>query len=406
MFSIKYPSILARLADLPYGLMPVHLPPQNRFVLIIKATKEAILTAKLNQNIKIYMIPDTTENCYTIGLITAFFDDHDQPIIIGTPLYAEDELLADLKLLLSQPTFDLYFFDEHDRELMGVRACNSQAERICSTIKKAIFRVFDQDKCAQTWDCMRAWFGTRNADDDARGFIIEFAGTLYPDNLAFIDIRDAVYDSESKEPIIPLTTLEREDCGPFQERDIARLLRRVFPRDAVFLNPTRADSGTEVADVLCFSDELIVLIQAKDSPNTEAILRRSIDRKQATIRAHIKKAANQLRGALAYAKGQGNLATKVKDGTRTICIDDRMLCGLVIVREIFDYEYGICSRDVIAVALDTKVPCVLLDYACLHNITLYFPSPIKFLHAVLQMFDVASQHGKYPKLRFWGKPPW
>jgi hypothetical protein len=58
MFTLAFPSILSHLRQLEYGLQPVRVPPDDRFILIIKMSKEAILTARLNQQIKIYLIPD------------------------------------------------------------------------------------------------------------------------------------------------------------------------------------------------------------------------------------------------------------------------------------------------------------------------------------------------------------
>jgi hypothetical protein len=38
----------------------------------------------------------------THGFIIAFFDDHDEPMVIYTPLFAEDALATDLGLLLGR----------------------------------------------------------------------------------------------------------------------------------------------------------------------------------------------------------------------------------------------------------------------------------------------------------------
>ncbi len=54
---------------------------------------------------------------------------------------------------------------------------------------------------------------------------------------------------------------------------------RAFAADCVFLNPIRDDTGKELADVMCITDDIILVVQAKDSPNTERALRRSIERK-------------------------------------------------------------------------------------------------------------------------------
>ena len=126
MLSLRFPSILDHLRQFGYGLQPVRMQSNGSFMLIIKMNKEAILTARLNQQIKVYLIPDIREQGKSLGLITTFFDDHDEPITLTTPLFSDDAMLHDLALLLGQEVFDLYFFDEHDRELMGFRVRNAK----------------------------------------------------------------------------------------------------------------------------------------------------------------------------------------------------------------------------------------------------------------------------------------
>lgn len=124
MISIRYPLILHHLQKLDYGLQPVYMPLEDKFILIIKAPKEVILTARMNNEIKVYLIADDSTTASHVGLITAFFDDHDEPLVIKTYLFKGDEMPRDISLLLAQNKFALYFFDEHNRELMGVKAFN------------------------------------------------------------------------------------------------------------------------------------------------------------------------------------------------------------------------------------------------------------------------------------------
>ncbi len=234
MFSVLYPSILSHLGQLAYGLQPVRVLADDRFVLIIKMTKEGILTARLNQQIKIYLVPDVRGESRSHGFVTAFFDDHDEPMVVFTPLYSGDEMLTDLTTVLCQELFDLYFFDEHDREMMGVRAKISDVERFRATMHDTQFPTLDMDEVANTYEAMRTWFGLRTAQDDARAFTIHFVETLYPDDFVFIDARDEAYDFQGTSDLPSVTFLEREEPGAFQERDIARLLRRAFSGDFNF----------------------------------------------------------------------------------------------------------------------------------------------------------------------------
>lgn len=60
MFSIDHPNIIRHLRQLGYGLLPVYLHGKDRFVLVIKAPKEAILAARPNNEIRIYLLGDET----------------------------------------------------------------------------------------------------------------------------------------------------------------------------------------------------------------------------------------------------------------------------------------------------------------------------------------------------------
>jgi hypothetical protein len=309
-------------------------------------------------------------------------------------------LLTDLTTVLGQESFDLYFFDEHDREMMGVRARTADVERFRATMRDSHFPTLDMDEVASTYEAMRTWFGLRTPQDDARAFTIQFDDTLYPDDFVLIDVREEAYDFQGANDLPSVTCLEREEPGAFQERDIALLLRRAFSGDSVFLNPARDDTGTELTDVLCVTDDVLLIVQAKDSPNTETSLRRSIDRKRSVIRAHIEKGAKQLRGALSYIQPRDDIVLRTPDGPRVIPVAGLAICGLVVVREMFDDDYKACSTPVLAIAAECGEPCVLLDYAALHVMALHLSSPIRLFNGLYQLFDVALERGEYPKPRF------
>ena len=148
----------------------------------------------------------------------------------------------------------------------------------------------------------------------------------------------------------------------------------------------------------------MLLLQAKDSPNTEASLRRSIDRKRAVIRSHIDKGAKQLRGALTHILERQSIILRTPSGPRTIDVADRAVVGVVVVREMFDDDYKACSAPVLAVANVCERPCVLLDYAALHLMALRLASPARLINGFYQMFAVAMEHGEFPKPRFSGAP--
>ncbi len=63
MLSILYPEIMHYLKGFDYGLMPIYLSKANKYVLLIKGTKECILTASINNAFKVYLIKNKNQFC-------------------------------------------------------------------------------------------------------------------------------------------------------------------------------------------------------------------------------------------------------------------------------------------------------------------------------------------------------
>jgi hypothetical protein len=398
MLSIHHPVILHHLADFSYGLMPVFLPKENRFILTLKATKEVILTARMNDEFKIYLMENTRDDTSHLGIITAFFDDHDEPLVLKTPLFYGDDLLKDITHVFSQEYFDLYFFDEHNRELMGVKVFNKEYERFKAEMSLATFPEFNSSEVLALIRRMDERFSVRDEGDDARVFTISFVDRLYPDDFYIIDARDESYQFEGASSSVALTSLERDvEPGPMQERDIASMMERVFDSQSIYLNPIRLDTGKELTDILVVTDCVMLFVQAKDSPNTEETLKRSIDRKRKTIRSHIKKASNQVRGALNYAKNNDGITINSDCDPITIPKGDRQLVGLIVVREMFDDDYLECSTPVLKVVFSLEKPVILLDFPGLQLMTQHLRNPVRFINAMFDMLDVAIEYNEFPK---------
>lgn len=405
LLSIEYPELLPHLKTLGYGLQPVRHRATGRYSLVVKVTKEMILTARLNGEFKVYLLGDDQGPTSHLGLITAFFDDPDEPLTIKSPQYAGDDLLKDLARLLGQDEVDVYFFDEHDRELMGVRGHNPDAARFQAEIQGATFGTYVREDYPAVLRRLEHAFSVRTAEDDAKAFTITLGERLYPDDFMFLDGRDEVYQFQGADQSVAATSLEREIPGPFQERDIAVMLGRVFEPQCIYLNPFRDDTGKELTDVLIITDGYMLFVQAKDSPNTEAALRRTIERKRAAIRAHIHKAVKQLRGAMGYADSAGAVSIRTADGPVTIPVGDRQLLGLVVVREMFDDDYAACSAPVLQVVQALKLPAVLLDYSGLHIMAQNLRTPTRFINGLGQMFEIAIERDEFPKPAWNGPPP-
>lgn len=375
--SVTYPEILQMLVDFPGGLLPMRYAGSSRMILIVKSLREYAATAQLRKSLRFYLVPLRAGDIHTCGLISAFFDDPDEPLIIYTPLF-DEELTYDIFEVLSSDSFDVLFFDEHNRELVGFHAENPDAPRFRSFANSIRLVPVALEVARQFHDDMMSWFSTRSPDDDNAAFGISLLETVLPNNLY----------PEAQTP------------GDFNERDIEMGLHRAFKGDQVYRNPMRANEGREFVDVLVATEKTVLLIQAKDSPITEATLNRDINRKMATTAAHVKKAATQLKGSINHLRS-GSSIEIITDGQRwDVSMSDREVIGLVIVKELFDPERSTRSQPVLSVSKETDIPCLLMDYREFQQLAFFRPTEESFVNTLRESFSAACEHGMFPRLRF------
>lgn len=144
MLTLLHPQAISDLRDLYAGLWPLYLP-DGSLVLIAKFAKEAILAAKMKGSISLYVVPAPAASGYRCaGVITAFWDDHDEPLILTSPLFAEDPFTTDLVTLLSSEFFNVHLFDENNHELLGYRARNPAFEKFQALAKQLSFARFSR----------------------------------------------------------------------------------------------------------------------------------------------------------------------------------------------------------------------------------------------------------------------
>lgn len=376
--SVTHPAVPQMPADFKGGLLPTLDAASSRTILIVKAMREIAATARLRKFFRFYLVPLRAGDMGTFGLISAFFDDPDEPLVIRTPLF-DDELAPEFVRMLSSDSFDIHFYDEHNRKLIGFRAKNPDATRFRHFVNTIQFVPDTLELARQFDDYMISWFATRSTAEDDASFRIGLLETLPPDNLS---------EQNQTSP------------GDMNERDIEMCLHRVFSYDQVYRNPVRADDRREFVDVLAATNRAVLLIQAKDSPITEATLDRTIDRKQATTEKHVRKAAAQLKGSINHLRS-GNSIDIITDGQPCeLHISDREIFGLVIVKELFDPERSACSRLVLSVFEETDVPCLLLDYADFRELTFFRPTEESLVGTLRQTFAAAREHGLFPRPRF------
>jgi len=165
MLTIRHPEIMPSVYQPPIGLLPLWIEGAERPKLIIKAPKEAILAAKLMGGFKIYAVPVLVERKRTFGLVTAFFDDADAPLVTYTPLFTEPGINR-LRDLLLCTAMDVYIFDENNRELLSYAAgikCSAATRRF---IADAAFPPFDYYWAISSMKQMGTWFSLRTAKHD------------------------------------------------------------------------------------------------------------------------------------------------------------------------------------------------------------------------------------------------
>ena len=376
--SVTYPAVPQTLVDFKAGLLPAFNVGSSRMTLIAKTMREFAATARLRKFFRFYLVPLRAGDVDTFGLLSAFFDDHDEPLTIRTPLF-DDEVARKILQVLSSDSFDMHFFDEHNRKLIGFRAENPDATRFRSFANTIRFVPGTLETARQFHDDMVLWFGARSTAEDDAALRINLLETLPPDNL---------YEQSQTPP------------GDLNEPDIEMGLHRAFSGDQVYRSPVRANDRREFVDVLVATEKTVLLIQAKDSPVTEATLSRTIDRKKSTTAAHVRKAAAQLKGSINHLRS-GSSIEIITDGQRCdVSMSGREVFGLVIVKELFDPERSVCSRMVLSVFEETDIPCLLLDYVEFQELTFFRPTEESFVGTLGEIFSAAREHGLFPRSRF------
>jgi len=305
--TLNHPEILLHLKGWGIGLWAVKV--DGKWRLLIKTTKEMILTAKVNEGFDLYLVPIAVAGAHSYCLMTVFFDDDDEPLAIRTPLFKNDECTQNLFELLANDKIDVFFFDEHDRELLSWSVTGDLSGMRARLMGAQYFSI---EHHREMLDQAGMWFGLRGSEDDAAAYPMQLVNDLFPSDFVILDARVNQHDFHGSKKF-SFTSLAREEPGAYQELDIVFLLRRVFSGDSIYLNPIKEVDGLEFVDILAVGEFNAYLIQAKDSPNTQKILRNTIQRKRTRSIAQVKEAAKQLQGAFSFFKENPKLRFK-KEG--------------------------------------------------------------------------------------------
>lgn len=351
--TIMKPQALQQVAVLARGLWIVEGP--EGFVLVIKAGKELILAAQQRRELKLYLAPYKAGETMGLTLLTACFDDPQCPLLIKTPLIPGDPLTEALQSFPDE--FSVCFFDEHNRELFS---CKAQAE--LGQLRKELGTLSNigADHWPEMYEQADIWFSLTTYEDDARATTVFLQKDLFPSDYFITDLTRQDFRGSKG---FSNTQLERTEPGTFQELDIIYLLQRAYASERIVHGPLKVSDGEELADVVVMGDEVTVLLQAKDSPNTPAMLNTTLERKRKKAIGQLKNGLQQLRGAISTIRREGNPALALVDGTPLdIDLAARPLVGVVVVKEFFIDNYHEYSAMILKFMDEVGVRVLAFDY--------------------------------------------
>lgn len=388
--TISHPEVVHELKHLPTGLWA------TSHGLVVKASKEVILTAKVNGGFRFYLAPVILGGEASITLVSAFFDDADAPLTVSTPLVRDEPATSTLVALLREEQFNVFFFDSIGRELLSVRVVSNFSALHDRYKGVSLTRFADhREALNQT----QFWFSTRTPEDDETAAKVKIVKELFPSDVFIMDlepVRNSFHGSRS----FSSTTLVREEPGSFQEADIAFLFQRVFEPQQIYLNPVKVLDRKELADVLVVGETCALVVQAKDSPTTECQLNSSLERKRRKSISQMREAAGQLKGALSFMARSPKLELELLGKRTQLDLTGKSLIGVIVVREMFMDTMGEYSAIVFELMNEVKKNCVAFDYPELAVMTHHCPNEGLYLGAVKQILDAAHELGELPRLRY------
>lgn len=395
--SIMKPEALREVTVLARGLWVVEGPDGP--ALVVKAGKEFILAARERRELKLYLAPYKSGDVTGFTLLTACFDDPHSPLIIKTPLLSGNALTQALQSFPDK--FSVCFFDEHNRELLS---CSAQAQLDELREHAGSVRPLERGHWHPMMEQADIWFRSTTPEDDDRAMTVKLLDDLFPSDILITDLTPQRFRGSAGFSIVQL---ERPEPGHFQELDIIHLLMRAYSAEQIIHGPLKIADGEELADIVVLGREATLLMQAKDSPNTAAILGTKLERKRKKAVNQLKAGLSQLRGTVSTIRREGNPPLKLVGGTPLdIDLATRPLVGVVVVKELFIDSYDEYGAMILEFMDDIGIRVLAFDYNELEIMTRHCPSEKALLSALWQISKCASEHRIYPRLRFTEPPPW
>jgi hypothetical protein len=398
MLTLLHPEILAEVLRYSGGIQAFFINEDSVPTFVLKSLHQYLLTAKMNGGFKIYVVPLDVSGRRTMGLMTAFFEDDENPLTIWTTLLNEPATAGLVNALLHEE-LKIHMFDEHDRELLGYSAKVSMSPEVREVIESAVFYNTSEINAAQLYAAGADWFAKRSSQDDDQAISIILKNSLFSEDLVITDMISGRYDFHGGKGFAQ-ARLVKEEPGLFQEIDIILLLQRVFRPEEIYHAPKRIYDGEEIADVLVITDDICLIVQAKDSPNTEKMLRNTLDRKRKKALKQLKEGAAQVSGAVGYLERVQPLKMMIDGRELEVDLADRNIISLIIVRELFDDSYEEYGQNLFKLLEQIGFPCIALDYPELYRYTWHCRNSREFVEAYFGVFEFARKNGRFPRLNF------
>lgn len=397
MLSILHKKIPSMVRNLPIGLLPFNAKADFIPKLIVKISKEGILAAKVRQGFKIHILPYELDGFSSIGFVAAFLDDYQHPLTLVGSFFKEFHGRQLAHVFLSKQV-DVHFFNELGYEMLAYRAEFKSTKLHRNLIRNAIFPSFREIHQGKVISELTERFRWTSAKDDEAAINVVFNRPLMSEDIVILDMLPVNNDYAGGSGY-SLITLEREEPGEAQEKEIISLLARTFGANNIYFSPKRVYDGEEVCDVLVVTEKNIIIVQAKDSPNIEKIVNQSFERKRNSSLRALKKGLAQVSGAIGYLRRECPMEILLKDESIKIEWKKKGLYGLVVTKELFDDNYDEYTPPMLDLYRRTGVPCIALSYGELHGYTNHLEGDDAFLEAFMRVFEYGLETGIFPRLR-------
>ncbi|HCE2478819.1 hypothetical protein [Vibrio parahaemolyticus] len=404
MLRLKYPSLYEHLLPkLEFGLHPVKLGDSEDYFLIVKCSKEIILTAELNNGFEIYSPLVNCDSVKTTSLLSVFYDCDDDPLTIMT--FITDDCAYDkevFKKVFSQEVIDIYFVSQSNIDILSFKSKIECSDTVFENLNLSNLIPRSYEAIPILNNALCNYFHEKIDEKDK--VKISFIEPVTQNFTTIIDCSKITELHHVNDNGISISTLRIDEPGESQENEIAGFLNRVFEHSKIYMNPLKIDDREEISDLIVIGDDYIYFVQAKDSPNNESVIRNSIQRKKSTVKKHLKKAVNQMKGAIKHASINDNLEFFVKDADDTfikVSTDIGVLekRGIIVLKELFPEDMVDYTSLIIDMCKELKEECIVFDFNDLGNCTVNIDNEAVFAKMFESSFKQACQYGEFPKYR-------